>query len=83
MTHVYLTQGEHPYVPGCPLSVHATRKGAQAQALSLLNVVRDDYGPCKRWSGVALQRTKVRLENDCNVDQPDWDIWITKLELGD
>ena len=40
--NVYVTQGEHFSVPGCPLSVHATEALANAEAAKLVNLMLDD-----------------------------------------
>lgn len=59
---VWITQGEHFYVPGRATSIYATRELANKEASELVAVIRKDY--IERWKDVFSAFQSVGLGHD-------------------
>lgn len=76
---VYILQGEHFHIPGTPITAHATKASANAEAASLVNLMLEDSdiehctATAENWKR-PLSRLRTRYDDQC-------DVWITKLEI--
>lgn len=87
MTNVFIVEAIHWVVPGIPVSVHATRDGANAQAARMVNLLRDwmklpKTANAKNWRK-ALAEAQKKREVECgDADEAkDGDVWITKHKV--
>lgn len=70
MTTVFIVEGEHPYVPGRPRSVHATLAGANRAAADLVRVITERDATVENWRDVlaAWGEDNGHSEDDAWVD---------------
>ncbi|WP_037500617.1 hypothetical protein [Sphingomonas jaspsi] len=92
---VYIVDGEHPFDPFYPQSVHATLEGATAKAVELTEMFLKAYWAIKNANHPLLVHLKPTAENwddlvdrygddDDFVQEHDWGRWwvnINEMEL--
>jgi hypothetical protein len=88
MNEVYILQGTHPYVPGRVLSVHATKRGAEAEAVELINIIRKDVCAGQKIFEATVDNyvnvLETLKEHYAAVHENDnevFDVWIEKMEV--
>lgn len=89
MTQVYLVRAAHPFVPGEPMSLHASMQGARKAAAELVNIIRKDicYSPhgCKVETATADNYEEVletlREAYEDLYDSNSFDVWIVETEI--
>jgi hypothetical protein len=85
---MYLVQGVHPVVPGCPRSLWFTAEGANKAAAELVNILLED------WRSAGSKASKPATAEDWqarlnaartakHVSEADADVWIEELTPGD
>lgn len=80
--HVYVVQGEHPFVPGRPMQGFLIREDAQREALKLANIIFKDLSQpeAKTWRE-ADRRLKAAVEVIEDENDESYDVWITRLAI--
>lgn len=88
MNQVYVLQGTHPYVPGCVLSVHATKDGAARKAVELINIIRQDvcaghkvFEATPENYVQVLEDLKEHYAAVHENDNEAFDVWIEPMEV--
>ncbi len=78
---VFIVQGEHPYIPGFPISVWSTRYLAMIKAVELLNICRHslDMKPDATVENFEVGLRGMRRKSD--LRECIADVWIDELEL--
>lgn len=80
--NVHIVQADHWNIAGRPMTAHATRPLAEAEALNLVNRLRRDAGlPQEKTSweaGLVSLKDKVAK---LGFDRDEVDVWITELEV--
>lgn len=82
---IFITQGEHPFVPGTPLTAHTTHGGAADAAVALVQIIADDVRrvnemdlpatvTAENWESVLEQVQEYHGAQTCAV-------WIVETEL--
>ena len=75
MTKVYIVQAEHPTDPFRPLTAHATKEGAIAEAIGFLALMPGaPKATAENWQDVLTKLQNKYHPNEC-------DVWITEVEL--
>jgi hypothetical protein len=83
MSKMYLVQGVHPVVPGCPRSLWFTAEGANKAAAELVNILLEDW---RRKANAKAEDWQARLNaarTAKRVSENDADVWIEELTPGD
>lgn len=78
---VWVVQGRHQYVSGCPMRALASETSANTAAAELVTIMLKDAGVGKRagnasWEGMLRRLQKM---DGCG----DADVWINALDLED
>ena len=76
---VYVVQGMHWNVPGVPLTLHATKQGADKEAASLVEIMRRECdietpASVSNWEDVLIDVQDCQGAQYC-------DVWITEAEV--
>jgi hypothetical protein len=79
--NVFVVQGEHPYMGGCPISVHLTAELAHAEAMKLLNIIRADLQMPEFPPDMTLDEALERLYETEDYDRDEFGVWITELPV--
>jgi|SRR5581483_5659021 len=74
---VFITMGEHPWVPGVPMRVFGSKPGADEEAARLVNIIRiDSLDECpdipeatgEHWGSIIQQLSEHHGEEGCWVE---------------
>lgn len=77
---IWIVQGMHPTVPGCPIKAFSNERSANDEAVSLLRIIAKDMGYPYAVLRKNWQEVLKRLQADYH---PAPDVWITELEVQD
>jgi hypothetical protein len=87
---IFVVQGKHWHIPGRTMSAHTFKSGADAEAASLVNILRKDVGMAENATAYNWQRRLDAARNararqiGCDADSlgvSDADVWVTELEV--
>ncbi len=76
---IYVVQGSHPYVPGCPMSAFFSERSANDKAAELVRLIQKDMGLVPYATTATWEQhldTLQQANHDC-------DVWITVVEVKD